>query len=924
MNYKRKWHSLYIFLLMIFFPLTACGSSGPITSSQGAGSSSGSQTSLTSGETSSQETTPTDVDFETLVIHFRGDGLVLADWSLWLWEDGGDGALFLFNEPNDDYGAVARYPASTWTTRSKLNYISRKTATWVGQSTNNSIRYDMFKDEITNDGELHVYLIHLEREVFVRKEDALGDRVLKAYFTDWKKVQFETTAAFHSYELLANDLPIKSGNAGSSGQQITLDTDADLSVLYQVKVRFKADEEKYKFRGVSATNLFETTKFLTDYTYNGKDLGVTYTPTASTFKLWAPSTSKVELRVYLLGTPGSISGSTLTDVMVGRYNMVRQAGGVFSVSVTGDLHGKYYTYMVTNSEGTNEVVDPYAKSAGVNGMRGQIVDFSKTNPEGWDDVTFTDIQSANDLIIYEMHVRDLTIDESWNGTEANRGKYLGMVESGTTYTKGEVTVSTGFDHLKELGINAIQIMPFYDQANNELADTYNWGYNPLNYNVLEGQYSSNPFDGLARVKEFKEAVKAFAEADIRIIMDVVYNHVSSATGSNFDLIVPGYYFRLNPNGTYNDDAGVGNVVKSERKMMSKFIVESMEFWASEYNIKGFRFDLMDLIDTTTLNNSRTAMNAIDSDIVIYGEPWSAVGGNSGRVYGELNGIGGFNDQGRNGIRGENNWNNRWGWMQKGENDNSGNNANLYLNKVKGMMAGMAGNYYEYMQWDPAKTVNYASCHDNLTLYDQLLYTVDNGDAPKASVAVNALITFGIGIPFINGGEEIMRTKIAAEDDLPETYYTASDGTKISHNSYRSPDSVNSYKWENKVDYKEYNDRYADMISLRKQYSNFNITSRDLVGRQYEGYPDKHMGFFDLPTSFSTIAAWYQNASDILYVFANARESVQSGTVTSQIGWGGSSDHVEVLFDSSGRYSVGTRLSASVMMDPYQVLLVKRL
>jgi pullulanase len=922
MNYKRKWHSLYIFLLMIFFPLTACGSSGSTTSSQTSGTSSGSQTSLTSGDTSSEETDPTDVEYETIVIHFRGDGLVLADWALWLWEDGGDGALFLFNEPNDDYGAVARYPATTWNTRSKLNYITRKKTTWVGQSPDNYFRFDLFVDEITEEGEMHVYLIHLEREVFVRKEDALGDRVLKAYFTDWKTVKFETTSDFHSYELLANESPIKTGNAGSSGQQITLDIDADLSVLYQVKVRFKADEEKYKFRGVSATDLFETTKFLTDYTYNGKDLGVTYTPTASTFKLWAPTSSKVELRVYLLGTPGSVSGSTLTDVMVGRYNMERQTGGIFSVSVPGDLHGKYYTYMVTNSEGTNEVVDPYAKSAGVNGTRGQIVDFSKTDPEGWDDITFTDIQSPNDLIIYEMHVRDLTIDASWNGTEANRGKYLGMVEAGTTYTKGEVTVSTGFDHLKELGINAIQIMPFYDQANNELADSYNWGYNPLNYNVLEGQYSSNPFDGLARVSEFKQAIKAFAEADIRIIMDVVYNHVASATGSNFNMIVPGYYFRLNPDGTYNDDAGVGNVVKSERKMMSKFIVESMEFWASEYNIKGFRFDLMDLIDTTTLNNSRTAMDAIDPDIVVYGEPWSAVSYNPGRVYGQLNGIGGFNAEGRNGIRGDNSWDNRWGWMQKGESDNA--SSTDYLNKVKGMMAGMAGNYYSYMQWDPSKTINYASCHDNMTLYDQLLYTVDSGAAPKASVAVNALVTFGIGVPFINGGEEIMRTKIAAEDDLPETYYIAPGGVKVSHNSYRSPDSVNSYKWENKVDYKEYNDRYASMIALRKEYSHFRISSRDLVGRQYEGYPSKQMGFWDGDLAYSTIAAWYQNSTGALYVFANARESVQSGTLKSIIGWGGASDQVEVLFDSSGRYSVGTRLSASVMMDPYQVLLVKRL
>ncbi|MFA5235644.1 MAG: type I pullulanase [Bacilli bacterium] len=912
--------SLGLVMLMLVLPLASCGSSeGGSTSSSTSGDTSQTSGSLTSEDPNGGET----IEYETLVVHFRGDGLTLSDWALWLWEDGGDGALFLFNQPNDEYGAVASYPADTWSTRTKLNYITRKATTWNGKSPDNYFKFETFKDYITEEGEMHVYLIHMERDVFVTQAEAMGDRVLKAYFTNWTMIAFETTAAFHSYELLANGSPIKTGAAGSSGQTITLDADADLSVLYQVKVLFQATDTRYKFKGVSATNLFDTAKFLSDYTYNGTDLGVTYTPTASTFKLWAPTSSAVVLRVYVMGTPSIISGSTLTDSMLGTYPMTKATGGIFETTVTGDLHGRYYAYLVTNSEGTNEIVDPYAKSAGVNGARGMILDFDKTDPEGWDEIEFTDLDAPTDLTIYEMHVRDLTIDDSWNGTEANRGKYLGLIEEGTSYTEGDVTVSTGFDHLKELGVNALQIMPFYDQSNNEKADSYNWGYNPLNFNVLEGQYSSNPTHGNLRVNEFKQVVQAYADAGIRIIMDVVYNHVASATGSNFNLIVPGYYFRLNQDGTYSDGSGVGNEVKTERKMMSKFIVESMEFWASEYNIKGFRFDLMDLIDTTTLSNVRTAMDAIDSDIVVYGEPWRGGGDPAypGRVYSTLNGVGGFNDQGRNGIRGENDWDKRWGWMQKGEADNLAEVS--FINRVKGMMAGMTGSYYDYSNWDPKKTINYASCHDNMTLFDQLQYSVDKADAPKASVAVNALVTFSAGVPFINGGEEIMRSKVAAEDDLPDTYYTAGDGTKISHNSYQSPDSVNSYKWENKVTYKTQFDLYKRMIQLRKDNPLLRLSDPSKIARQFEGYPSKNMGFWDDDLAYSTIAAWYQNASSVLYVLANARETVTAGTKISRVVWDSAGAQVEVLFDSTGRYAVGSRLTNNVLLDPYQVLLVKR-
>lgn len=694
-------------------------------------------------------------------------------------------------------------------------------------------------------------------------------------------------------------------------------------------MKFEATDTEWKGGWVKSNKLFDTTKFNNDYVYGGNDLGVTYTPSLSTFKLWAPTSSSVELRLYQGGSPSTVTNNKNDDLFT-VHSLTRGSQGIWSTTVAEDLAGKYYTYNVTNTNGTNEVVDPYAKSAGVNAFRGQIVDFSTLNPEGWDTLAFEDIESPTDLTVYEMHVRDLTSDASWNGSEANRGKYLGLVEEGTTYTEGSTTVSTGYDHLKELGINAVQILPFFDSPNNELNPTYNWGYNPANYNVLEGAYSSDPPHGEVRIQEFKQTVKGLAEGGIRVVMDVVYNHVNAASSSNFNLIVPGYYFRYNANGSLSNGSGCNNDTASERPMFSKFIVDSVSFWASEYKIKGFRFDLMGLIDTGTMNAVKAALNAIDPDIVVYGEPWAAAStattatmSTTGQVYSSLVGVGAFNDAGRNGIRGENSWSgNQYGWMQKGEADNL---EGSFLNRVKGMMAGMTGSYYDYAQWDPSKTVNYASCHDNLTLYDQLSGTVSPSDAPKASVAINSTVLFSQGIPFIQGGEEIMRSKKADEDDLDATYYLI-NGVKISHNSYMAGDSVNAYQWQNKITYQSYFDRYAEAIALRKSYNGFRLASAANIGRQYvQGDATIRMGFWDGALAYSTIAAWYTGrpgeTSKAVYVFVNAREVVTSGNLKSVIAWG--TGNVKVLYDSTGARDPGTLIADSVTLSAYSVLVVER-
>ena len=916
----------YYFLL--FLILSSCNNS---TSTSNLSSSSQTISSISITDSSSEITLN---DFQVITFRLRGDNVAnYSNFAIWIWEDGYEGELFTF-EDTDDYGGYISFPVDTWETRTRLNYIIRPANTWAGQSPDTIIQYADFAPYVTPEGEMNVYLILGETEYYFTEADATGDRVTGAFFASWRTIEILTNAPFTSYQILADEDVIASGGSGNSGQLAVIPEDADLSLLYRVKVLFKPGDTKYRFRTVLANRLFDTSKFNQEMTYTGNDLGMTLTETNAIFKVWAPTSQRAKLNIYTNGDTSAITGQTINDFPIGTYTMDRGDYGVYEYTLPLTAHrgliGRYYTYSVTNSIGTNEVMDPYAKTAGVNGVRAMITDISLIQPEGWDEVTFSDISSPTDLLVYELHVRDLTMDETWTGSETNRGKFAGLIEEGTTYTSPDgITVSTGFDHLKDLGFNALQILPFYDQANNELSETFNWGYNPLNFNVLEGQYSVNPRSGITRVYEFKQVVQKFASIDVRIIMDVVYNHTHTGTSSNFNMLVPGYYYRLNPDGTFSDGAGVGNETKSERPMFRKFIVDSVKFWAEEYKIKGFRFDLMALIDVETMNLVKSELNTIDPDIVVYGEPWKGFSdttlpldqqSNTYSVYNRLNGVGGFNDAGRNGLKGENNWGNgtEYGWFQKGEADNASNPT--FINRVKGMMGGVNGDFYSSSYRDPKKTVNYASAHDNLTLYDQLQGTVGVQNTPNASVGINALVSFSIGMPFLHAGEEVMRTKIAAPTDTEETYFII-NGQKISHNSYKSPDSTNSIKWDRKVTYLAKYERYKAMIELRLTLPAFQVESSSLV----QPSSGAKMGFWDGALAYSTIGAWFTNdPNNAYYVFVNAREATASGSLTSLLIWGSASDQVEVMFDSLGVHTPGIRLNGQVLMQSYQVLLLKRL
>ena len=638
--------------------------------------------------------------------------------------------------------------------------------------------------------------------------------------------------------------------------------DFKFNCVYEAWTIFYSSPYTTKRTSAETYSLYDSEEFQA-ITYDGNDLGVTFNEekTTTTFKVWAPNSALVRLNLYTKGN-GSSYETDLTAAEKEEYDtpyrrplMEIDENGVWSYTVDDYLHGQYYTYTVSNFEGEYEVVDPYAKSAGLNGQRGMIVDFDNEDtkveefealPLKWDQDEVFDIESSLDLTISENHIRDLTMDDTWSSNEEDKklaGTFLGFAKSGTTYTESETTVKTGFDHLEELGVNAIQILPFFDQDNVEINSPYNWGYNPLNYNVLEGSYSTNPRDGLVRIREFKQLVAAYANNDnhTRIIMDVVYNHVSSAPNSNFQRLVPYYYFRMSEDFMYMDGSACGNEFASETTMGSKFIVDSVTFWAETYKIKGFRFDLMGLISKFTMQKVAEALYEIDPDIVIYGEAWTADGSwkpqenaVSDAVYqdlypveGKSNGVGAFNDAGRDALKGNNNAGGDfegypgWGFISQGGSDLTQDKVDRVTEMLKGGNYGKGGN--------PRQTINYASCHDNYTLFDQLNWTLASStnntpeDEPdietvaRASVAVNGAILMSNGVAFINGGEELFRTKIeyAEETQRDEVMMY---GKRITHNSYKSSDLTNAYDYSRKAELYDYFKMYCDLVDLKKELS----------------------------------------------------------------------------------------------------------
>lgn len=556
--------------------------------------------------------------------------------------------------------------------------------------------------------------------------------------------------------------------------------------------------------------------------YEGNDLGCVYTKEATTFKVWSPTASKVTLCRYTKGTAEE-AGSKLIE----EKEMTKDSQNVWSCKVDGDIVNTYYTYKVTNNGNTSEAVDIYAKAVGANGKRAMVVDLDSTDPENWDTDYKRSPQRISDVITWEVHVNDFSNQGSKAGfSDEYKGKYLAFSEDGTKLSGTDY--ETGIAYLKKLGITHVQIMPMYDYGSvdetkaGQTDSNYNWGYDPVNFNAPEGSYSTNPYDGNVRIKEMKQMIQALHDAGIKVIMDVVYNHTYCKDGQEmafFDDIVPGYYYRSDSKG-YTNGSGCGNEVRTQAYMANKFIRESMLYWASEYNLDGFRLDLMGLYDTTTMKDIRNDMDAAfgKDNIVIYGEGWGCMvtpsygaGKWNSWTLADSN-IGLFNDSGRDCIHGTANADHvgQIGMLQQNISTGKGTEGDKYPLSLYGMLQGAAGRSQDqWWMWraycfkNSDQSVSYSSCHDNMALWDKLAETIsDNGTLVKLN-KMNAGILFSChGGTFIQAGEEFGRSK---------------DGIE---NSYSSGARVNQLDWTRVKDYQEIVDFYKGMIAIRKAFSGF--------------------------------------------------------------------------------------------------------
>ena len=536
-------------------------------------------------------------------------------------------------------------------------------------------------------------------------------------------------------------------------------------------------------------------------TYDGDDLGASYTPEATQFRVWAPSADAVDLVLWRDG--------------VQTIPMLADRGGTWLLRIEGDLHGTRYRVRAEVEGVWREALDPYARASTVNAGHSVVVDLRRTDPERWTPARPDFSGELVDAVFYELHVRDLSIDPASGIGEAHRGRFLALTDHGTLTTSGN---RSGIDPIRELGVTHVQLMPVYDFGSVDEQDAlaYNWGYDPVQYNVPEGSYATDPSDPLCRIREFKQAVQSLHDDGLRVVMDVVYNHVFDAGTHAFEQLVPGYWFRRNPDGTLANATACGNEVASERAMVRRYIVDSVTYWAREYHIDGFRFDLMGILDIETMRAVRAALDAIDPSIVMIGEGWQMADVLPEAQRADqpnaalLPRIGQFNDLMRDGVKGSVWDHGARGWIQ-------GETAArpAVLDGIVGVVRfgeAIGGNWGEI---EPGQAVNYVEAHDNLTLYDKLHASLpDAGDAELARLSrlATSIVLLSQGVPFLHAGQEFLRTKHG--DD----------------NSYRSGDDVNALRWERRITWFELAEYVRGLIALRRAHPAFRMRDADAVRR----------------------------------------------------------------------------------------------
>ncbi|MCR5611554.1 MAG: type I pullulanase [Clostridiales bacterium] len=739
-----------------------------------------------------------------LVFYWTAEGVNYDKCDMWIWYPNADGHGYLFHRCEYGVKVMLNVPEDV----TEVGFIVRKNCSDPGGASWGDAEKDY-------DGDRWAKIEGDVTEIYLKAGDGAqyksndGGKTLYqekefnlAGIVAMNKIKYNITPALRitsldQIKVYEGDREIEIEEVSSLDNEvvtgiITLKEELDISKVYTVWI------DGYERKNAVPTAVFDTPEFIEKYCYDGADLGASCFPDGAVFKLWAPTASSVKLNLYTAGDG---------DNLIGTFDMERGDRGVWRAESSYGP-GVYYTYTVTTAAGTFETVDPYAKAVGVNGDRGMVVDLSATDPEGWEnDTYYTGIEAYNEAVIWEVHVRDFS-----NRITSSRfpGKYLAFTENGLVNEAGE---PVGLDYLVDLGITHVHLQPVYDYATvDESSDApqFNWGYDPKNYNVPEGSYSTDPYHGEVRITEFKQMVQALHNAGIGVIMDVVYNHTYSAD-SNFTKTVPYYYYRYTPSGDLSNGSGCGNETASERAMFRKFMVDSVTYWAKEYHLDGFRFDLMALHDVDTMQEIEEAVHALNPHAIIYGEGWT--GGSTTLMENKManqknihkivpHGIGGvavFNDTIRDGLKGS-----VFNAADKG-----------YINGKPSMTANVifgieGGKKTQTSSWgvERNEVINYMACHDNNTLYDKLI--LSNPDATDEERFImytfgEAIIMLSKGTPFMLAGEEMLRTKGG------------------DHNSYNSPDSVNNIDWDALTqgsDAMRMRDFMRALIHMRRSYDFF--------------------------------------------------------------------------------------------------------
>lgn len=820
----------------------------------------------------------------TLKLHYHREDGNYEGWDVWMWDSGSDGAGYEFVEEDGEMVATKSIAPGV----TSVGFIVR-TQDWA-----KDVDMDQFielGDVIS--GTVHVYVESgVEGYTLELGEDSVsGIKLVSAGYDGAETIFVTMTGTIEgdlvsAFKVTGSDGEVAVADVTSPAEKeyvITLSDTLDIAGSYTITY----DGSDYK---INMPDIFSTADFEDEYTYEGDDLGATWTSEKTTFRVWAPTAAAVAVNLYESGTAGE-------DDLIEQLPMTEDVNGTWVAEKEGDLNGTYYTYTVTVGGSENEACDPYARTTGVNGNRAMIIDLDSTNPDGWDaDADPNADLSINDVVLYELHVRDLSSDSS-SGI-SNTGKYLGLTETGTTTASG---IPTGLDHIKDLGITHLHLLPVYDygSVDETKLDTpqFNWGYDPVNYNVPEGSYSTDPYNGEVRVKEMKEMVKALHENGISVVMDVVYNHVYNAGNFCFNQIVPGYFSRIDADGNYSNGSGCGNDTASERSMVKKYIVDSVCYWADEYHIDGFRFDLVGLIDTETINEVIAEVHKDHPNVIFYGEGWTMSTTMTKEGYTMTTQVNAdqtpefafFSDTIRDGLRGNVFNNNEVGFISGARDRES---------LIEDCFMGMPS-------WcpSPTQTINYASCHDNLALMDRIA-TSARGTTFEEQVRMNnlaaAICLTSQGVPFMQAGEEMLRSKVNEDGSFNE-------------NSYASPDSVNSLKWDTLDDEAYWNvfQYYKGLIAFRKEHAALRMSDAEEVQNNITAMD----GLDANVVAFSIAGGANGEVSDGLFVIFNANNA--ETTVTLPEGtW-----DVYINGEKAGTEAIETVTGSEVTVSPISAMVL---